>query len=132
MTYKNLKSYLPVIIVGAVIFIVSHQSKIDAAYTFGLSDKLLHIGAYLIFGLALIWGMNKNHPDIKIERFFLIFLLIGSTFALSDEVHQNFVAGRDSDFFDWLADNIGLIIAFWIFKYLKQRKIISKKSENPL
>ena len=37
-------------------------------------------------------------------------LSIASAYAASDEWHQSFVAGRDSDLFDWVADSIGAVL----------------------
>jgi VanZ family protein len=37
-------------------------------------------------------------------------LVVASAYGVSDEWHQSFTAGRDSDVFDWVADVIGAVL----------------------
>lgn len=70
-------------------------------------DKLLHFGAYGLFGgligLTLLAFQKQTFRD-----YFLAFLLL-SLFAAIDEMTQQFV-GRSPDFLDWGADLGGLAI----------------------
>jgi VanZ family protein len=49
-------------------------------------------------------------------------ILIGSIYAISDEIHQFFVPGRSSDIGDVAADIIGIIIIILIYFIGKQFK----------
>jgi VanZ family protein len=42
-------------------------------------------------------------------------IIIGSMYGLSDEFHQYFVEGRTMDFWDWIADSIGVTLGAFFF-----------------
>ena len=81
-------------------------------------DIFLHFVEYLILGFLLF-------QSITTDDFFTInsiygSILIGISFAISDEFHQNFVPGRHMSLFDILYDTIGLIFGIYIgFKTTK-------------
>jgi VanZ family protein len=59
-------------------------------------------------------------PFNKKPHLFSIFF--GVIYALSDEVHQSIVPGRSADFFDFIADCIGVVlIQLIIWLYLKSK-----------
>jgi len=72
---------------------------------FNHQDKLIHATAYAVMGL-LVWRVLVHHYQ---TRFWLSLfsLLFCSLYGVSDEYHQSFIAGRDADVWDWLADTIG-------------------------
>jgi len=43
-------------------------------------------------------------------------------FAASDEIHQAFVPGRETDVMDWLADVAGICISGYIYYYKSLKK----------
>ncbi len=85
---------------------------------FVYTDKLLHMGAFIIYGMslqvALIANMQKSSS--KKIRFFV--LLIAAIFAASDEIHQSFVPGRSADILDWLADVLGVCISLLFYNLI--------------
>lgn len=85
---------------------------------FVYTDKLLHMGAFIIYGMslqvALIANMQKSSS--KKIRFFI--LLIAAIFAASDEIHQSFVPGRSADILDWLADVVGVCISLLFYNLI--------------
>lgn len=85
---------------------------------FVYTDKLLHMGAFVIYGMslqvALIANMQKSSS--KKIRFFV--LLIAAIFAASDEIHQSFVPGRSADILDWLADVLGVCISLLFYNLI--------------
>ena len=72
-------------------------------------DKLYHAGAYSIIGL-LAWRSFKHLVSSPIILALLI-IAFCSLYGLSDEWHQSFVVGRESDSADWVADTSGSILA---------------------
>lgn len=60
----------------------------------------------------------------------LFVLLIGSIYAMSDELHQSFVPGRMPDIFDFLVDVIGIILSLFLFNLILQALDKSKKSKD--
>ncbi len=66
--------------------------------------------------------------NITVKRAVWFVLLFGALFAVSDEIHQSFVPGRDPDFFDWLADCVGISISLLLINFAN--KIIQKLKFN--
>jgi VanZ family protein len=88
---------------------LSDQPSLPAPMWFEHQDKLYHAGAYSIMGL-LAW---RSFRHLVSSRIILALLSIAfcSLYGLSDEWHQSFVAGRESDNADWVADTTGAVLA---------------------
>ncbi len=106
----------------ALIYWLSDQSSVKNPFDFGIDyqDKLYHAGAYFIMGI-LIWRVLHYHIASSIV---LILLSISfcALYGLSDEWHQSFIHGRESDSADWLADTIGSTIAI-LLAYISGKSI---------
>jgi len=72
-----------------------------------LKDKIAHAGIFGLLAILLRLGGFKYWQA----------LLISSVYGLSDEFHQNFVAGRYSDIFDWVADTIGAALVLILMNF---------------
>lgn len=71
------------------------------------ADKLLHAGAYGgLAGLAA-WALTRGRPGLTTGRVALGAWAIAAAYGASDELHQFFVPGRQSDWRDLAADAIG-------------------------
>ncbi|MFI5144557.1 MAG: VanZ family protein, partial [Ignavibacteria bacterium] len=46
-----------------------------------------------------------------------------SLYGASDEFHQYFIPGRDCEFFDWVGDTVGAILAVLAIKYFLSKKL---------
>ncbi len=92
-----------------LIFFLSHQPSLPMPLGFPHQDKLVHGLAYAIMGL-LAWRTFKNRPVSRLTVFVLAVLFCGF-YGASDEFHQSFIVGRDSDIWDWFADTTGAILA---------------------
>jgi len=93
------------------------SSSPGSLITFLNWDKLHHATAYAV--MAFFAWRFFNHFEFRPHQLFTVTLLFCSLYGLSDEWHQSFVAGRESDAFDWLADTIGASIIL-SFAYLKE------------
>lgn len=101
--------FVPWLFLSLAIIYVSNQNHIDFLKDgFMFEDKILHFFAYLIYGLTIQFAFI-NSKNINERKFFTIVILIGATFALTDEIHQYFVEGRSSDIFDWISDTLGIV-----------------------
>lgn len=69
-----------------------------------MADKLIHFIEYAIFGFLLFSALYEGMA-VKKAVFFSIFM--AAIYGATDEFHQYFVAHRDSDLFDLLADSLG-------------------------
>ena len=93
------------------IFWLSDQPSLPAPMWFENQDKLYHAGAYSIMGL-LAWRGFKHLVSSPIILA-LLSIAFCSLYGLSDEWHQSFVVGRESDTADWVADTIGAALAIF-------------------
>lgn len=71
-------------------------------------DKLLHMGAYGVFG-ALLLGVLARGRTGALGRAAALAVLLSAGYGATDEWHQSFVPGRDADPWDWAADAAGSI-----------------------
>lgn len=116
---------LPPLIVASTIFYFSSLESVDFIHeVITIQDKFLHITAYCVLGITLIFaslGILKNTS----KRNIIIFvILLGALYGISDEIHQSFVPGRNADVFDWLADLIGIGISFIFYPLIL--KLVNK------
>jgi VanZ family protein len=100
------------------IYWLSDQSSLPAPLWFDYQDKLYHAGAYFIMGL-LAWRSFKHLVSSPIILA-LLSIAFCSLYGLSDEWHQSFVVGRESDSADWVADTSGSILAILLLYKLRK------------
>jgi len=109
----------------ALIFALSSQSTLPPIPTdFELKDKVVHASAYAVMAW-FAWRAFSHH---LLKRVVLAGVTVAfvSLYGASDEFHQSFVAGRDADVWDWVADTSG---AMMMTVYLYIKKIKRRDSE---
>tara|TARA_Y100001970_G_scaffold64756_1_gene82896 strand:+ start:6196 stop:6573 length:378 start_codon:yes stop_codon:yes gene_type:complete len=67
-------------------------------------DKIVHFLIFLLLTFILDFCTRRSLR----KNYYLIFLLIG--FGLFIEISQYFTGTRSADFFDWLADFLGVLV----------------------
>jgi VanZ family protein len=101
MVAARLNAWLPVAAWAALIFTVSSVPSLDTGL--GTWDtvlrKLAHLGEYAVLG-ALLYRAARREPAA---------IVLGSLYAVTDEVHQTFVEGRTGSPVDWLIDTAGVV-----------------------
>jgi VanZ family protein len=101
MVAARLTAWLPVAVWAAVIFTLSSIPSLDS----GLDTwdtvlrKLAHLAEYAVLG-ALLYRALRREPAA---------IALGSLYAVTDEVHQAFVSGRQGSPLDWLIDTVGVV-----------------------
>jgi VanZ family protein len=97
----RLNLWLPVLIWAALIFIFSSIPSLGTGL--GTWDlvlrKLAHTVEFGVLG-ALLYRALGREP---------LAILVGSAYAVTDEVHQAFVSGRQGSPLDWLIDTTGVV-----------------------
>jgi len=104
------------------IYWLSDQPSLPTPMWFPHQDKLFHAAAYFLLGL-LIWRFARHFIKAPIILA-LATIALGSLYGASDEWHQSFVAGRNADWLDWLADTAGVSLA--VFCAYQFRKLLLK------
>lgn len=101
MAAARINAWLPVVLWAALIFALSSIPNLGTGL--GTWDlvlrKLAHAVEFGVLG-ALLFRALKREP---------LAILLGSAYAMTDEVHQTLVSGRQGSPLDWLIDTIGVI-----------------------
>ena len=69
--------------------------------------KLAHYSIYTLGGILIL--LHVNLYKIETRKKIIIGWLIGTTYAITDEIHQLFVAGRSCEIRDVCIDSLGVI-----------------------
>lgn len=77
--------------------------------------KVAHASVYLVLAILVALVLNLLLSGKKFWLTFLATLLGCFLFALADEYHQTFVAGRTGQFLDVLIDTAGACVGLLIF-----------------
>lgn len=101
MVAARLTAWLPVAVWATVIFTLSSIPSLDSGL--GSWDtvlrKLAHLVEYGILG-ALLYRALRREPAA---------MALGSLYAVTDEIHQAFVSGRQGSPLDWFIDTVGVV-----------------------
>ncbi len=115
---------LPAIFWAAAIFIQSSMSYIDTPdLGFDMQDKLFHAIEYAILGFLLRRALVFQGNIFVHRNAGWLTILLGSSHAILDEIHQFYVPGRSSDIGDVIADSAGIILVVFIYVIGKQIKL---------
>lgn len=100
MARATLSRWAPVVLWAGIIFALSAIPSLSTGLgTWDLAlRKAAHLAEYAVLG-ALLFRAVRSEP---------LALLAGSAYAVTDEVHQVFVSGRQGSPLDWLIDTIGV------------------------
>ena len=125
---KFLKFWFPVILYSGMIFAVSSVPNLRAPMEESNFDKVIHCLEYMILGI-LVCRVIQSTGLLESRMTFVVVILFCAFYGFSDEFHQLFVMGRDSDWKDLLADSLGGAIGAWIYliyrKFLQRQKLSS-------
>ena len=75
--------------------------------------KLAHYSIYALGGILIL--LHVNLYKIKTNKKVIISWLIGTAYAMTDEIHQLFVPGRSGELRDVCIDSLGVITGIIIF-----------------
>ena len=118
---RILPRWLPALGIMVVIFYFSAQPSLDLP-DFGWADYVVkkggHVTGYALLALSFWYAL-----EWKRDRRWLAWLL-AILYALTDEFHQTFVAGRHPAIWDVVIfDNLGALISLWLVNWwVKQKK----------
>ena len=110
-----------------IIYLSSLSAPNIPDFGFSWQDKVIHAGAYFVYGIVLQLFLAQTLRISKRINYILLFILFGCLFGASDEIHQSFVPGRTCDFFDWIADTTGLLLSLTTVLFISRLR--SHKAE---
>lgn len=107
--------WLPAILWAGFIFYLSSlpglKSNLPWPYDFILR-KIAHILEFAVLFLLLIRAFDKGHT-ISTKKALLWAFILTIFYAISDELHQSFVADRIASPADVAIDSLGVLLIIW-------------------
>jgi VanZ family protein len=108
------RNWLPVVLWAGLIFAFS--SVPDLGTGLGgwdlLLRKIAHAGEYAVLGALLVRATGRAN----------VALLLGTLYALSDEIHQSFVPGRVGSPLDVAIDAVGVALGVGLWQLARARR----------
>ena len=105
-----MRAWLPVLAWAAVIFAFSSIPSLGTGL--GTWDlvlrKVAHAAEYAVLGALLVRALRRPLPAFA----------LGVLYAVTDEIHQTFVAGRHGATLDVLVDAVGVAVGVAVWKTL--------------
>ena len=122
--------WLPVIALCAAIFVQSSFPSPDLGLSFPLKDKVMHMVAYGLLAVSFYRACRVTWPGrLSPAQLLAISVLFASLYGVSDEFHQSFVAARQADAMDGVADFAGSVLGALGYMWLTSpsgRRFLSK------
>src|SRR3989344_2681646 len=83
-----------------------------------LFSIIYHFSAFFFLNLFLLFAFVRGNK----HDFIIIAILISITYGIFDEIHQLFVPGRTSDFFDVMMNNTGICFSSIFYMFFMNTK----------
>ena len=100
------------LLLGASVIAASSRPVVSGLGFQG-SDKVAHFAVYGLLGTLLCRVTGPGWRGAALS------LATASLFGATDEWHQSFVPGRDSDLMDWLSDSSGAALAVGLYCFVR-------------
>lgn len=85
-------------------------------------DKLIHCAEYAVLGFFLFRWLQLEYAKKTLLKLSVMTLFLGSLIGILDENYQRLTPGRSPDFWDWVLDTVGVLLAVTLMNYLSKRK----------
>ncbi len=125
---KFVKWWLPVIVWMGVIFIGSSIGNIPhlgGKTTDSIVHRAAHVLEFAVLDALLLRAVNKEKPVTK--RGMIITLFVVALYGASDEFHQRFTPGRNSEGLSVLFDAAGGAIGGWVYHQWIMRRRVTRQ-----
>lgn len=131
---KQLFNYWKSILIGSIILFLSFAAPSTFSeippFEFTYPDKIVHIIMYVALTMALLidYKMNNilNSKKLNFVLFCILFPIVYG--GIIEIVQSAFFPPRTGDWFDWIADIIGVIMALIMMNAWEKMIIRRKKS----
>ena len=110
-----------------LIFYLSAQQQVGPELP-AFTRVVAHFTEYAILATLWIWALA---PRLGLRRALVAAAAISAAYAASDEYHQSFVEGRDSDPVDFLVDCCGIAAAVWLNLIAARRAASRRRPTSP-
>ncbi len=127
---KFLSLWLPVIAWMAIIFAgssIGTVPRIGGGAIDGWVHRIAHIAEFAILGLLVMRAIGNGKRIMR--RDVIIAMVVVALYGVSDEWHQRFVAGRNSELIAVVWDVLGGLIGAWVCRWW-QREVADRQRIN--
>ena len=108
MSSTPVRALAPLALMATIFYLSAQQSVGPELPAF--TRVIAHFSVYALLAALWAWALT---PSLG-RRAIPVAAAICVLYAISDEYHQRFVEGRDSDHVDVLVDCCGIAFALWI------------------
>ena len=120
MLKSQIVKWLPALFVMGIIFWLSAQPS-EELPNFDWADRLVKKSGHIL-GYAIL-AISYSRPLGVRKRGTWLAWIMSILYAVSDELHQSFVPGRNPSVWDVLIfDNIGALLGLWIYELWRKQK----------
>ncbi|MBR2532140.1 MAG: VanZ family protein [Lachnospiraceae bacterium] len=124
MTFIFIQSALPAdlseVESGVIVKVISGLLGTDPERTSFIVRKCAHFTEYLCLGVSLSWTVKDLAVRPGRVSFALSPWIIGTVYAVTDELHQAFVPGRSCELRDVVIDSVGVAAGVLILSIVKK------------
>ena len=111
--------WFAVVALCATIFVQSCFPPLELGPRFPFRDKFLHVLAYGLLATIFSVACRATWPErLAAVPLLVISVAVATLFGVSDEIHQSFVAARQLDVADGVANFVGSLLgaagAMWV------------------
>jgi VanZ family protein len=110
----------------ALIFYLSAQPSVGPDLP-AFTRVIAHFSEYAILAALWAWAL---YPALD-RRALAVSGAISILYAISDELHQGYVPGRDSDPLDVLVDCCGIAFGLWLSDRLRSARRAPSRRRRP-
>lgn len=120
--------HLPAVAYAALIYYISSLQHIHPP-SFGMAwdDKIYHFGEYAVFSILIFIALKYYRAGFIARHVHVWAVTVPWLFAVTDEIHQYYVPGRDATLGDLAADFLGAVCAqvflIIILRYIRQKRV---------
>jgi len=131
--FQKILLRLPALLIAGTLWFLSSQSTLPQPPGPLGWDKLQHLLAYGALGFAIGLWISPAFWKLRPIAAVLVTVLIGSAYGAIDEIHQYFVPGRHSNFWDWVANTLGSILGALTLLFILKRftPAVEINTKNP-
>lgn len=100
------------LIVSIIIILIVTLTPANGKMLGSYLDKVGHFLIFFFFGINCCFKFQKNEKLTEV-------LFWGIIFGLITEVIQQFIPGRNMDVYDGIADTLGIIFGYYVYRMNK-------------
>jgi len=109
---------------GGIFYFSSRPDPLEflppSRYTSSI-DKIAHVSEYAVLAFLLYRALKKRGGPYSVPPHFSTSALIAFAYAVLDEIHQEFVPGREMQLIDLGYDLVGIIAALGLI-WMRERR----------